>query len=84
MSHPSQYELLGTVLAISIESLRLSATLLRPIMPGSCEEILARIGLGNFDEGEELQCWLEEGMMERCDRKNLVLGGQPLFNKIRE
>lgn len=37
---------LQTVLAVAVETVRLSGTLLYPVMPSSSREILSRIGLG--------------------------------------
>ena len=70
------------MLAISIEGLRLCTTHLRPIMPGSCNEILTRLG-GSEDITDQLQCELSEDNSTVFSERQLTLDGLPIFTKMK-
>lgn len=83
MSDPDKRDYAQTILAICVEGLRISTTYLRPIIPGSCDEILRRLGgSGEQLASQQLQCWLDEDNMKKCEQ-TVTLGGTPVFTKIK-
>ena len=83
--HPLDHSWLQTVLAVAIESLRLSSCLLSPIIPHSSTEILARLGFSqNLNSPDTLECLLSgEESVKRLERRiKLKLGGEPVFRKL--
>ena len=70
------------MLAISIEGLRLCTAHLRPIMPGSCDEILTRLR-GSEDITDQLQCELSEDNSTVFSERQLTLDGLPIFTKMK-
>ena len=79
VNDPTCYPHLETVLAVAMESLRLSAVLLSPVLPQTSATILTRLGLDPTNIGpNDLQSIMEEQSI-KCP----VIGGPPLLAKIK-
>lgn len=79
VNDPTCYPHLETVLAIAMESLRLSAVLLSPVLPQTSAIILTRLGLDPTNIGpNDLQSVVEDQSI-KCP----VIGGSPLLAKIK-
>ena len=87
MKDPSQHSHLQMVLATAVESVRLCACLIHPVIPHSSWLILERLGLLKkertvFPSESDLDCRL--GQVEKVGGalRNIQIGGVPLFTKI--
>lgn len=70
---------LGTVLAVSMETMRLCAVLLSPVIPESSSKILQRLGLSLESVGpDDLRL-----CVERDFTGTPVIGGPVLFSKVK-
>ena len=70
MSDPDKHCYLRDVLALSINGLKTCTYYLQPVMPESCEEILARLGGAPIALGGR--------------GHPIAIGGEPVFRKIKK
>ena len=71
----------------ALESVRLCSCLLHPVIPGSSELVLERLGFSKkegkeFPSLSDLDCQL--GQIERMEQalRGVHIGGKPLFTKL--
>ncbi|XP_019855020.1 PREDICTED: methionine--tRNA ligase, mitochondrial-like isoform X2 [Amphimedon queenslandica] len=76
--NPDSHAHLGTVLAVSMETLRLCSILLSPIIPDSSSKILQRLGMSSESIGpEDLKFCMDRDFTGAP----IVVGGSPMFSK---
>ncbi len=84
---PEQHSTVETVLLVVMESLRLSACHLHPILPTHCSTLLQRLGFQATPTQDDLQCKLTEDGVKELERAsvNFMLNQNktPLFAKFR-
>lgn len=85
---PSEKPAVETVLLVAMESLRLSACLLYPVLPKHCSSLLHRLGFPAPPTKEDLRCKFtsEEGLKSlEKNSVNLQIHkdiSKPLFKKV--